>query len=132
MSDNCDTTLLNSTGNLPVANNVVLGLLHRGREYRIQPGDRPFGIGRDGAACDLCVPYEYSSRQHCVIEFRENKFVLEDKSTNGTYLQLGRADNLRVHRETVPLIGQGCFKLGQNFRPDDPDLIHFVIRELPG
>lgn len=132
MSDDYDTTLLNTASRLPVGPNLVLGLLHCGREYRLRPGDLPFAIGRDGASCQLCVPYEYSSRQHCTIAFRENKFVLRDDSTNGTYLQLGRAGNLRVHRETVPLIGHGCFKLGQDFRADDPDLIHFVIREMPG
>jgi hypothetical protein len=104
-------------------------LLHRGREYRIEPADTPFVIGRDAGTCDLCIQSEYSSRKHCTIEYRESKFILNDRSTNGTYVQLGRTENLRVHNETVPLIGHGCFILGRAVRPDDPDLIHFVIRD---
>jgi len=128
---NCDTTLMNNDGRSAVVQRAVLGLLHRGRQYHIRPGDTPFVIGRDTGVCDLSVANEYGSRRHCVIEYRDAKFVLRDNSTNGTYVQLGRADSLRVHHETIPLVGQGCFMLGKNFRPDDPDLIHFVIRDLP-
>jgi adenylate cyclase len=133
MSDpDCDTTLMNADRRSPQPQKIMLGLLHRGREYHIRPTDDPFVIGRDGEVCALCVTNEYSSRRHCVIEYKDTKFVLRDSSTNGTYVQLGRAENLRVHNETVPLIGHGCFKLGRDFRPDDPDLIHFVIREVSG
>lgn len=125
-----DTTLMNTDGCSVPENNIALGLLHRGREYRLSPGDAPFVIGRDADVCDLCIASEYGSRKHCVIEYRDSKFVLHDDSTNGTYVQLGRADNVRVHNETIPLIGHGSFKPGQNFRPDDPELIHFVIRDL--
>lgn len=125
----CDTTLMNTDSRSASGQKIALGLLHRGREYHLRPGDGPFVIGRDGEACDLCVTNEYGSRRHCTIEYRESKFVLSDRSTNGTYVQLGRADNVRVHNETIPLIGHGCFKLGKDFRSDDPDLIHFVIRE---
>ncbi|MDB6061789.1 MAG: hypothetical protein JWM78_1892 [Verrucomicrobiaceae bacterium] len=107
---------------------LALGLLYRGHEYSLLPADTPFVIGRDDSS-NLCVSNEYSSRRHCAIEFRDAKFVLCDDSTNGTYLRLGRAENLRVHREAAPLAGRGCFKLGKNFGSDDPDLIHFVIRE---
>jgi len=130
MSDqDCDTTLMNADARISAVSSHVLGLLHRGREYHIRPEDVPFVIGRDGELCDLCIANEYGSRRHCVIEYRDSKFVLRDRSTNGTYVQLGRADNVRVHNETTPLIGQGCFKPGQDFRSDDPDLIHFVIRD---
>jgi pSer/pThr/pTyr-binding forkhead associated (FHA) protein len=124
-----DATLLNAEAAQVQPRQVALGLLYRGREYQINAGAPPFVIGRDEAACDLCVSSEYGSRRHCTIEYRDGKFVLHDKSTNGTFLQLGRAENLRVHNETVPLIGHGCFQLGRDFRPADPDLIHFVIRE---
>lgn len=121
-----DTTWMSTA--TQTARQQTLGLLYRGREYSIAPTDTPFVIGRDEHN-DLCVSNEYSSRQHCSIEFREAKFVLSDNSTNGTYLRLGRTENLRVHRETAPLAGRGCFKPGRNFSADDPDLIHFVIRE---
>lgn len=123
----CDTTLMNAEGNAQSGSTIAVGLLHRGREYHIRPEDAPFVIGRD-ADSDLCIDSEYGSRKHCVIEYRESKFVLHDSSTNGTYVQLGRSDNVRIHNETMPLIGHGCFKPGENFRPGDPELIHFVIR----
>jgi pSer/pThr/pTyr-binding forkhead associated (FHA) protein len=129
MSDQDDTTLLNAEGGQFAVQHSALGLLYQGKEYRIEPGDTPFVIGRDAGTCNLSIQSEYSSRKHCTIEYRDAKFVLNDRSTNGTYVQLGRTENLRVHNESVPLIGHGCFRLGRDFRPDDPDLIHFVIRE---
>lgn len=126
MANNTDTTWMSAP--LP-RRTLSLGLLYQGREYSLTPTDTPFVIGRDADSNDLCVRSQYSSRTHCTIEFREAKFVLCDSSTNGTYLQLGRAENLRLHHETTPLIGHGCFKPGQNFSADDPDLIHFVIRD---
>lgn len=107
---------------------IALGLLYRGHEYSIAPENTPFVIGRDDTS-DLCISGEYCSRRHCSIQFRDAKFILCDDSTNGTYLRLGRAENLRVHRESAPLTGRGCFRPGKNFSTDDPDLIHFAIRE---
>lgn len=107
---------------------VALALLYRGRDYTLTPHDEPFAIGRD-EHCDLCIGDEYSSRHHCAIEFRNGKFMLCDDSTNGTYLRLGRAETLRVHRDCAPLTGRGCFKPGRNFSADDADLIHFAIRD---
>lgn len=132
MSNNdYDTTLMNGVGAQVAPQKIYLGLLYLGKEYAIKPGDAPFVIGRDEDSCHLCIRNRYSSRKHCTIEYSGTKFVLSDNSTNGTYLQLGRAHNLRVHNESVPLIGHGCFKLGKDFRPDDPELVHFVIRTLP-
>src|SRR5438876_7503 len=100
MKDPDDTTLLNADGGELPARQNALDLLYRGREYHIEASDTPFVIGRDSGGCNLCIASEYSSRRHCTIEYREAKFVLNDCSTNGTYLQLGRTENLRVHNET--------------------------------
>jgi len=50
-------------------------------------------IGRDPNVAHLTYPNtnDYISRKHCVIHFDENrqKFILQDTSTNGTYLYPG-------------------------------------------
>ena len=90
-----------------------LRLRHQGRELEITPAQMPFAIGRDPARCHLCVDSVLVSRDHCGIEFRRGRFVLVDRSTNGTYIDSEAAPGLYLRREELPLAGQGRIGLGQ-------------------
>jgi hypothetical protein len=57
------------------------------------------------------------SRYHAEISLRGAKFFLTDSSTNGTYLQIGTADVLRISREDVNLTGSGCIFPGSESAP---------------
>ena len=75
----------------------------------------PLVIGRDPEYVDICLADENTSRRHCSIYFHRGKFVLEDHSTNGCYLQFTTNDELYLRRESVPLTGSGRISLGQTF-----------------
>lgn len=49
---------------------------------------------------------------------------------NGTFVQLNRSQIFRVHNETTPLIGSGCFKLGATMAIDDPERILFRVKKV--
>jgi pSer/pThr/pTyr-binding forkhead associated (FHA) protein len=78
-----------------------------GKPERVFPIEQPETlIGRSPSA-HLCIPDESISREHAVILFEDDTFVLEDlQSTNGT-----RVNGKRIR--TAPLADGDEFQLGQ-------------------
>jgi adenylate cyclase len=70
-------------------------------------------LGRDATA-DLVVADRMASRAHCEIEQRGHKFVLADRSANGTYLSIDGDSEIVLRREEVLLRGHGFITLGQS------------------
>jgi class 3 adenylate cyclase len=66
------------------------------------------------------------SRLHARIEFRKDKFILIDQSTNGTYVYPVGHKMLYLRRDEVLLEGRGFFSLGQEVRPDSPVAVHYL------
>ena len=62
---------------------------------------------------------------HATIEFRRGYFVVTDRSTNGTYVQLGDDDELRLHRDELQLRKSGKISLGQAVDKDPTDVLYF-------
>lgn len=66
---------------------------------------------------DITIEQEFVSRYHAEISLRGAKFFLTDSSTNGTYLQIGGSDMLRISREDVNLSGSGRILPGSETAP---------------
>lgn len=81
-------------------------------------------IGRDPAA-DIVIGDSQSSRRHAEIELRGDKFVLIDRSSNGTFVQIEGEREFQLSREEVVLRGRGHFSLGRSCA-SSPQLISFV------
>lgn len=112
----------------PEPDDLALELYYRTSSIVITPEQTPFQLGRDNIQSGLPISCEFASRQHCAIEFDGGKFMLNDFSRNGTFVQLNRAQTFRILNETTPLIGAGCFKLGAEISIEDPDRILFRIK----
>lgn len=100
-------------------------LFYRGKEMSFSKGDLPKLIGRDERTCDIVVNTEVASRKHCAIVVQANQIGILDRSTNGTFIRVGRADAFVIKSRFYPLVGQGHMKLGGEFDIDDPDVIYF-------
>ena len=74
---------------------------------------RSIVLGRDGTA-DLVIPDRMASRAHCEIERRQDKFVLADRSANGTYLSIDGDREIVLRREEAMLRAHGFITLGQS------------------
>ena len=83
-----------------------------GREIPIDSARAAFTIGRD-AANDLSVDSPKASREHARIEWRRDRFVLLDHSTNGTYVTLEGTPEVMVKHESYLLRGRGVLCLGE-------------------
>lgn len=75
---------------------------------------------------DVVVNHNLVSRSHATIEYRQGKFILRDRSTNGTYVSLESGERFFVHREEMPLHGAGRIGLGREPSADNPDCIAFI------
>jgi len=82
-----------------------------GRDYLIRNSEA-LTIGRD-PACGIVVDGEHASRQHCVIARRNDKFVLSDKSTNGTFVTVEGEEELILQRDEITLRKQGWISFGR-------------------
>src|SRR5665647_1140534 len=77
---------------------------------RSQSGARPMGRAPD---CDLVIASNRASRKHCVIERRQDRFVLADQSTNGTYVTAEGGAEILLRREEFRLGRHGWIAFGQ-------------------
>ena len=86
-------------------------------------------IGR-GEDKDIVVRGERISLVHARIEISDNKFVLIDQSTNGTYVQTAAGEESFIRRGSSQLSGQGMIGLGSRPRQGSPHTIGFSCEHL--
>jgi class 3 adenylate cyclase len=91
---------------------LCLRLLYRGRELVLKRRVESITLGRD-PTCTFVIVDPMSSRHHCVIERRQDKFVLADHSSNGTYVS-SESDGTEtvLRREELALRGHGRLSFG--------------------
>jgi adenylate cyclase len=89
-----------------------LVLRYRGREVVRRRAEETVVIGRD-AACDIVITDQKGSRQHCTIEKRLDRFMLQDHSTNGTFVLVDGELEIVLHREAFTLRRRGWIAFGQ-------------------
>jgi len=105
---------------------IVLKVNGEERFYSDNNMTTAVSIGRD-ESCDLTVDTKYASRSHVNLEFRRGKFVLVDHSTNGTYVNQNKLNDIFIRREELPLIGEGYISLGQDYRSKNSNNIYFSV-----
>ena len=105
----------------------AMRLTFRGRSFIVRAEETPFIIGRSRLHVALFIDSELVSRDHCHIEFRRGKFVLIDRSTNGTYIKPYESQEIYLRREELPLLGKGTISLGVSNESQVDDLIEFEI-----
>ncbi|MCC6535042.1 MAG: adenylate/guanylate cyclase domain-containing protein [Burkholderiales bacterium] len=97
------------------------------REIAFDSARASFTIGRD-AANDLPIASTKASRQHARIEWRRDKFVLFDHSTNGTYVTLAGEPEVMVKHESFLLRGSGRLSIGEAATPRGRGIVEFDCR----
>jgi adenylate cyclase len=108
-----DMTVTISAQFMPPKVPVRLRLLYSGKEVCVNQ-DRPsVSIGRD-AVNEVVIDERKASRVHARVEWRRDKFVLTDVSTNGTYIMSEKAVEANLRREEFILDGSGTISLGRS------------------
>lgn len=99
------------------------------------PRSRKFIVGRDKNTCDVALPDQRVSKQHLIIMYRENKYVVTDlESVNGTYLNgekihgsitLVPGDEINVTPFSMLFIGSDQMQTSRRDRTPEPEQSHF-------
>jgi class 3 adenylate cyclase len=100
----------------PRASMTTLQITHGERLLVVGPERARVTIGRH-AGSDIRVEHEAVSRTHAEISLRGEKFVLIDRSTNGTYVHVDNGPILRIVREEIVLAGGGRIVPGIEMAP---------------
>src|SRR5205823_4731070 len=82
-------------------------------------------IGRD-ASCGLVIAGQNVSRLHCSIARRDDRFVLRDHSTNGTFVTVDGDAEIQLQGEDMPLRTHGWLALGEP-RADTAEVVAYSI-----
>ncbi|VUD68990.1 hypothetical protein TDB9533_04353 [Thalassocella blandensis] len=114
-----------SSQKLNVSNPSRLVLQCDGQRYFMDTSSSTV-IGRDRKVVQLCVPHINASRKHCTIQFHSGKFIIQDHSTNGTYLCQHGQKEVFLKRESTPLIYNGSICLGQPHTENAPRIDYFL------
>jgi adenylate cyclase len=86
---------------------------YRGRELVCRRRVEWITIGRDPSSV-FVISDVLGSRQHCVIERRQDRFWVRDYSSNGTYVTVeGQNTESMLRREELSLHGHGWLAFGQ-------------------
>ena len=113
LSQSMGATIINDVRSKGAENKVLL-ITHDSKEFLIDAQHPVFVVGRDKSVAALKIAHAKISRRHCSITFKQGKFVLEDHSTNGTFVSQTGDETTPVHREAFALMGSGSLHLGQS------------------
>ncbi len=91
---------------------LELRLQYRDREVIRRRENDSITMGR-APDCDLVIATNRASRKHCTIERRQDRYVLADQSTNGTYVTTEGGGEILLRREELRLGQHGWIAFGQ-------------------
>ena len=76
---------------------------------------------------DIAVLNDEASRHHARISYRHGQFLLQDESTNGTYVKKDSLLPFLVRRDAIVLDGAGVICLGATPEEEGAELIEFEV-----
>jgi adenylate cyclase len=123
-----DVTDLAATRSMLRSPQMRLRLSHKGQDVLRRRRTQSVLIGRE-QGCHILVSDAKASRQHCTIEGRQDSFVLQDHSTNGTYVTVDGEKELLLQREDLTLREHGCITFGQP-RATASDVVEYFCEQL--
>jgi hypothetical protein len=89
-----------------------LRLTYRGHAIVCSRENESIVVGRE-RSCALVVTDLTVSRRHCTITLRDRRFVLQDHSTNGTYVAVEGGAEILAQSEEVILGSRGRIGFGR-------------------
>jgi adenylate cyclase len=103
----------------------AIRLKYRGQELVRRRDNDSVVLGRE-TDCGITISDHMASRHHCTIERRQDKWVLKDHSTNGTYVTLDDDTELVLQREKLTLRKHGFIAFGQP-RANTEEVVEFFV-----
>jgi hypothetical protein len=118
-----DLTDLAATASMLKAPRMRLRLRYNGQELIRSRKNEAILVGR-GQTCEIVLSDSKASREHCIIEARRHAFIIQDHSTNGTYVTVEGEEEALVQREELTLREHGWIAFG-NPRDSASDVLEY-------
>lgn len=109
---NFDLTTLVAPVDLASRRAMLLTLRYQGTLFEMNPASLPLTIGRD-VSMSIVVTARQVSRFQATIEPRGGRFVLIDRSSNGTHVRIDGEEGIVLRRDEIPLRGHGWITFAQ-------------------
>lgn len=116
-----DSTTLGLALPQPEGGVLTLHLTYKHHSFAVSPLLPRLTIGRE-EGCDLRIVSRQTSRQHAVLDFSRESFILTDQSTNGTFVRTATSLPVALRRDSTKLVGSGL--LGFGAEPDNETQDH--------
>lgn len=100
---------------------LTLHLAYKGTLRTLDAAQQRLSVGREESSA-LRILSRRTSRQHAVIDFSRESFILTDHSTNGTFIRSGRSLPVALKRDSTKLVGIGLIGFGAE--PEDAEQDH--------
>jgi adenylate cyclase len=107
-----EMTVLNLPSPVSAVRKAGLRLRQDDRAWVFDAESGPIAVGRE-AGSDVLLGGQQASRRHATIERRQDKWVLIDHSTNGTFVTFLGEPEIRLSREEIVLQRPGTLSFGQ-------------------
>jgi len=88
-------------------------------------------IGR-GPDCELVISEPKASRQHCTVERRQDRFVLQDHSTNGTYVTADGEREIPPAARGFQRCAATAGSRSASRAPSTTDIVEYFCEQVPG
>ena len=111
----------------PATETARMQIDYRGRSFTVAQQSNLLLIGRD-ASCQIVVSGAKTSRQHAALEWRRGKFVLEDRSTNGSFVLPDGGQLIHLRREELVLQGSGLIGFGEQPREGGAAVVRYACK----
>lgn len=106
-----------------------------GARLTLSHGDDTVAVDQDRPAVtigrlshnDIVVDHHLVSRSHARIELRPGRFVIQDTSSNGTFVSVTGLGDFTVHRDEAVLTGEGFISPGRKADAASEGVIRFRI-----
>jgi len=94
----------------------------------VNPKNPAISVGRQPYN-DIILDYPWISRTHITIEYRNGKFIITDKSSNGIIIDSDHSDPCFIHMDEHQLSGKGVIHLGKHqSTEEDEDKIYYNVK----
>lgn len=115
---------ISNTNLIEVSRSIRLSI--RSNERRFTPEDAPITIGRE-SICMFTIASEFASRVHVHVEYRRGKFILLDRSTNGTYVTPDGDREVFLKGESLHLTRSGIISLGSPLLSQTGEILRYTV-----
>ncbi len=124
-----DSTTLGYSAKTGADAMLTLHLSYRGQDILMSRALPRVTIGREESS-GLRIASRQTSRQHAVIDFSRESFILTDHSTNGSFIRSGGSPPVVLRRDSTKLVGRGLIGFGAEAQNENQDHVIAFRGEL--